>query len=190
MDYLALGYALYRGDRSKTQWQQRHASLEKLLLGAELKGDDDKAAVAKMLHDMAIIKGLFEQVVSNYDSARSLTGVTRDMKLESNERVIAQLLARAQVIDNDAALLAEASNRKVFIVQRRVFSLILMLSLSMVLVIAFIAFILNRNVIGGLKALEEGAERFPGETWITRLASGVTMKSVMSRVPLTTCQTN
>ena len=170
LNYLALGFALYQGDRFKTQWHQRHASLEKHLLGAELTGDDDKAAVADMRHEMAVIKDLFEQVVSNYDSAGSLAGIARDMKLETNERILARLLARAQGMDNDATRLAEANKRKDFIVQRRVFFTILGLSLFMVLVIAFIAFVLSRSVIDGLKALEEGAEAISSGNMDRRIA--------------------
>jgi signal transduction histidine kinase len=158
LNYLARGDALYQGDRYRTQWHQRHASLEKLLTGVELKGDDDKAALLKMLQDMGAIKGLFEQIVSNYDSARRLAGVAREMKLESNKRATARLLARIQVMGNDAAQLAETNNRRIFIVQKRVFLTILTLSLSMILVIAFIALVLSRNVMGGLTALKEGAE--------------------------------
>lgn len=157
LNYLTLGYALYQMDRFKTQWNQRYTSLEKHLRGAKLEGDADKAAVARMLREMGIIKGLFEQAVSNYDSAKSLAGIAREMKLESNERVIARLLARAKVMDNEAALLSEANNQKVFVIQRWVFLAILALCLLMVLVVAFVAFILSRDVLRGLKALEEGA---------------------------------
>jgi signal transduction histidine kinase len=157
LNYLTLGYALYQGDRFKTQWQQRYDSLEKHLLRKEFGNEDDKAVVVKMQHDMKLIKGLFEQAVSNFDSALSLTGIARDMKLGSNDRVIAQLQARTQAMNNEATFAATASKQKVFAVQRRIFLTILVLSLSMVLLVAFIALILSRSVIGGLKALEEGA---------------------------------
>lgn len=158
LNYLARGDVLYQGERYRTQWYHRHASLEKILLGTKLNGEDEKAALKKMLQDMKVIKGLFERIASNDESARRLTGDAREMKLDSNKRVTARLLARIHVMENDAARLAETNSRKVFAVQKRVFLVILTLSLSMILVIAIITFVLNRNVMGGLTAFKEGAE--------------------------------
>ncbi|MCK9392152.1 MAG: HAMP domain-containing protein, partial [Syntrophales bacterium] len=153
---LARDYASSQSERSRTQWHKRYASLEKLLLTTELSDADSKAASAKMVQDIGVSKGLFEQVASNYASARNQTGVMREMKLASNARAIARLLAKAQVMSNDAALMAEIGTQKALVAQRRVFLTILMLSLSMLLVIAFIAFILGRSVVRGLKELEAG----------------------------------
>jgi signal transduction histidine kinase len=156
LNYLTQGYALNPNERYKTQWRERHASLIKLLRENGLYADDEKAVQMNMLRDLETIGGLFEKIVSNYDSSGKLTGIMRDMRLESNARLSAQLTTRTQSMNNDATLLAQATNQKQSIIQTRVFVIILSLCLAMVAVIVYIALVLTRSVVGGLLLLEEG----------------------------------
>src|SRR4030042_1597912 len=118
-------YLLYPGERPLEQWQLKHSSLSKLISDGGFGDDKEKILIEKRItqnHDA--IKTLFNQIVTDHEK-REIPRRSRTQSVlyhEVSEKSASQLIAKTQMILNDASLLRNKSDVEIAMTKRRALS--------------------------------------------------------------------
>jgi PAS domain S-box-containing protein len=159
LNSLSYAYLLLKDKRPKVQWQLKHASLGKVLSEHAVSGKEEEALLSKLRSNHAQIKSLFDVVSERVDERKPDTKGAPSSYDELNEGVTAQLMARTEMMTNDATLLGRASSRRMDAVRRLsiifVFGSAALLILSASLTASFLA----KSIGSSLRVLEQGTQR-------------------------------
>ena len=155
LNSLSYEYLLLGDKRPAAQWRLQHASLGRILTEHAVGSNEEQALLERLRSSHEQLKKLFERV-----SERTVEGREGPSPYdELNEGVTAQLMARAEIMANDASLLGRESARYMGAVQRS--SLIFILGSAFLLIVSATATatLLKKDIGGSIRALELGTER-------------------------------
>lgn len=154
--YLTFDYALHHEARAQAQWQQRHASLSKLLefRGATV-GPRHGEVLAGLREANATLSSLFQQLAANRADLLG-EGDRRRMAEDFEERVTSQIVVRLEAMIGDALGWSEESRLRVLAAQRRAMLTVSALGGLIVVVIGGALLLAHRSVSGPLRALQTG----------------------------------
>jgi PAS domain S-box-containing protein len=155
LNSLSYEYLLLRDKRPAAQWRLQHASLGRILAEHAVGSNEEQALLERLRSSHEQLKKLFETVSER--AAEDRGGPSSYDELD--EGVTAQLMARAEILANDASLLGRESARYMGAVQRS--SLIFILGSAFLLIAsaAATAALLKKGIGGSIRALELGTER-------------------------------
>jgi len=154
--YLSLEYALQHGSRTRIQWQQRQASLAKLLAAdSGLDGAEEKAILGELKNNLRRVDGLFTLLVENRRDL-ALDPHRGAVLVELETRLSGQITNKTQAMISAALKLSERSRAAVLVAQQRANTAVATFGGLVVLVVAVIIFITLRSVTRPLDRLREG----------------------------------
>jgi signal transduction histidine kinase len=193
---LTYAYLLLKDTRPKVQWEVKHASLGKELSEQVAGSREQEALLARLRSNHEQIKRLFEAVSHRGAKKSAATESASSAYDELNEGITAQLLARAEMMTNDASLLNRESERRLDATKRAAFILIVASASFLIVSAAITASLLAKNIGGSIRALERGTERIAsgdlghqvvvtGNDEISRLAAAFNQMAAQLRVDTT-----
>ena len=170
LNSLSYAYLLLKDKRPKVQWQLKHASLGKVLSERIVGSGEEKELLARLRSNHEQIKRLFDVVSARVEESRTADRNHSSSYDELNEGVTAQLMARAEMMSNDASLLGRESGRHRDTVRR--ISSILVLASTLILIVsaALTAFFLAKSIGGSIRGLEKGTQRIAAGDLAYRVA--------------------
>ncbi len=156
---LSYAYLLLRDARPKAQWELKYESLGKALSEHVTADREQDLLLTRLRSSHAQMKQLFE-LLSNRDvsSPPNAAGASTSYD-ELNEGITAQLLARAEMMTNDAALFNRESERNMETTRRTALLLTVAFAALLVLFAAATASLLAKSIGGSISALQEGTQR-------------------------------
>ena len=147
---------MLKDKRPGAQWQLKHASLGKLLSEHVAGSGEEEALLARLRsnHEQTqkALRCGSERTVEGREGAASPYD-------ELSEGITAQLMARAEMMANDASLLGRESARHMDAVQQTSFILVLASAFVLIVSAAATASLLARSIGGSIRALEQGTQR-------------------------------
>ncbi len=158
LNSLSYAYLLLRSERPKIQWQLKHDSLGKLLSEHRAIVSEEQALLNRMRENHGQMKRLFDAVSREASRSGKVSAQDRFLYDELNEGVTAQLITRAEMMVNDASLLARSAGRRVEDLRRS--SLILVFASAFILILSAVStsFVLAKNIAGSMRGLDKGAQ--------------------------------
>jgi PAS domain S-box-containing protein len=159
LNSLSYAYLLLKDKRPKVQWQLKHASLGKVLSEHAVSGKEEEALLSKLRSNHEQIKRLFDAVSQGVEKRGAGTKSAFSSYDELNEGITAQLMARTEMMTNDATLLGRLSSRGMNTVRQ--VSVIFVLSSAAILILSasLTASLLAKSIGSSLRVLERGTER-------------------------------
>jgi len=157
LNSLSYAYLLLKSERPRIQWQLKHDSLRKLLSEHIAAMSEEQALLERLRQNHGRMQELFNAVSARASLGKKASRRELSLYDELNESVTAQLITRAEMMVNDASLLARSADRRVEALRRNSFILVLssalVLAVSSVLIAAFLA----KNIGGSMRGLDRGA---------------------------------
>jgi PAS domain S-box-containing protein len=162
MNTITYDYLMNPSERTRQQWERKHASLGGLIGGAAFRAADKKAILNRIRDNHGEAAQFFKRLVENNRRKRKAGPSLRALLDENNERHVTQLMARSQLMISDAEALVRASSLTINRVQSWSFWLITAVILLSMLVAAAISYFLNRTINRSLATLTRGTELIAG----------------------------
>lgn len=155
---LSYSYLLLRHERPEMQWLIKHSSLEKVLSEHIVESPEEQTLLVRLRANHEQLKHLFDSVSAQANEPRKGEDAF-SMYEELNEGVAAQLMARSEMMANDASQLGRLSARQIDTARR--VSLILVLASAVLLIFsaALTTFLLSRSIGRSIGLLAQGAKR-------------------------------
>ena len=169
LNSLGYAYLLLKDERPRVQWQLRRGALEKVLLEHMAKTPYEKTLITKLRSNLELMKGLFEDAVKGVEESRVSAKNGTSSYDELIEGITAQLMARSEIMVNDASLLGRESTRRVDSIQRQSFILVLAAAFLLILSAFMTAFLLLRSIGGSVRVLKQGTRRIAAGDFEYRL---------------------
>lgn len=146
------GFVLRPDERPRMQWELKHASLGRLIQTLET---GETILLERIARNHGLSKNLFEKLIhrSSVKNYADLEPITYD---EDGQRVVAQLIARTQMIATDAALLTQASTASIVSLNRKSLYVVFGMTLLMSGVITFASLVLRRRIAESFRQMNEG----------------------------------
>jgi len=156
LNSLSYAYLLLKGERPRMQWQLKHDSLGRLLSGRALPGTETRALLERLQQNHKQIKDLFDllSMRAGQDGNSPATGSSPYDEL--NEGVTSQLMTRAELMVNDASLLARLAGQKVDRLHRITLILVLASAVLLILVAVATTVMLIKSIGGSIDELNQG----------------------------------
>ena len=155
---LSYAYLLVKDARPRVQWELKHASLGKVLSEHVVGSREQEVLLERLRSNHAQMKRLFD-VVSRTGQKRTDAGNASTSYDELNEGITAQLLARGEMMANDASLLNRESERQTDVTRRAALILVLASATLLIVSAAVTASLLAKNIGGSIRELERGTQR-------------------------------
>ena len=165
LNLISYDYLLYPGERPLKQWQLRHDSLLKLTSNGGFGEDKEKVIIEKRIsQNHEAIKALFSQIVADYEKRGNLRRSRTQSILyqEVSEKSASQLIAKTQMILNDASLLRNKSDIEIALTKRRASIYVTVSVILMIIIVASTSTHLSRSIARSLSKLEEGTQIIAG----------------------------
>ena len=150
-------YLLHHEDRAQTQWGLKYASLAQLLAGARYKDPEEQAMLEQITQILADIQPLFSQLLTNYET-RGLSEEEMDLSLDLEQRLVSQLMVKAQTMVAVAFRLTEAASAKVEIAQRRGSYLLMAVGGILLALMVSIIILTSNSMVARITNLQRGTE--------------------------------
>jgi len=157
----ALGseYLLLKQARPRVQWHLKHASLGKVL-SVEMRGDqEEEALLAELRSNHEQMKRLFDMASERIETGRSAPENGSLPYHEMTEGVIAQLVARSELMASDASLFRRKSERQVDAARRVSLIFVFVSAIMLTLSASVSATLFAKSIGGSVGALKQGTQR-------------------------------
>lgn len=158
MNTITYDYVMNPSERARQQWERKHASLEKLIASAEFKKEGERAILSRIRNDLGEAYQFFEKILENNQKAKGAPAAARALFHESNDRNVAQLTARSQIMISDAYSLTRVSYDEIGSLQTWSYGLILIAIFIAMMIAGSISYFLSWNISASLKTLKQGTE--------------------------------
>jgi signal transduction histidine kinase/ActR/RegA family two-component response regulator/HAMP domain-containing protein len=156
--YLALEYVLHHQPRTELQWQQRRATLERLLAGTDaFRRDEEIQLLDDLRRHVPTLGRQFSELRGVHAELQSDPG-KREILLELQSRMTGMLMNRAQDMINDAEDLARLSRARILAVQRESVLVTALLGLLILVVVVGAMLLTIRSVARPLARLGRATE--------------------------------
>jgi PAS domain S-box-containing protein len=159
LNSLGYTYLLLKDERPRAQWRLKHGSLGKLLSEQVLTTPDEQALIVRLRSSLVTMKGLFDVLVKGAEEGIKDAKGTVSPYDELNEGVVAQLMARSEIMVNDASLLGRESAARMDAVVLRSFFLVLISACMLIISAIVTASLLVTKIGGSIRALTQGTHR-------------------------------
>ena len=156
---LSYAYLLLKDERPQMQWELKYASLGKVLSEHAVGSREQEVILARLRSNHEQMKQLFDVLSERDEKSPTSVGSTSSTYDELNEGITAQLLARAEVMTNDASLLGREAERYVGAVRRTSLILIVVSALILMVSATITASLLAKSIGGSIGVLEQGTQR-------------------------------
>jgi PAS domain S-box-containing protein len=153
---LARSYTASPAERPKRQWLERYDSLAGLLSRTSY-DSSEREVIERLRETQAGAKKIFEELVARYEGEGEAPAPLRQLRQESRERLVAQLIGKNQEIQYNAYVLDRKSVEEIDAIQTRAFFLILGLITFLVIVLSFTSSRLYGAIVHPLNTLEKAA---------------------------------
>ncbi|MCK5585432.1 HAMP domain-containing protein, partial [Candidatus Bipolaricaulota bacterium] len=150
-------YLLHHEERAQAQWELRHGSLDQFLRGFEAHNSAEEEILSRIIQEHAQLQPLFSQLVTDYES-RDLSTEKAAVSLDLEQRLVSQLLVKAQTMVADAFRLEEIVRARVESTQRRGNFLLVALCLPILGVIIVLIALVSNRIVAGITKLRQGTE--------------------------------
>jgi signal transduction histidine kinase len=154
LDMLSRAYALYLLDRPKTQWNQQYDTLTRILNENKWTGQE-KEIIDGLKVKQARAKRIFNEMIVRREEVDAASEPLRQLRKQSLQRLMTQLIATTQSMGSDAYLLVKGSAAEIGRSQQRVFFVILALSIILIGMIGFAFLRLYAGIVKPLKTIDE-----------------------------------
>ena len=151
---LARAYTASLAERPKKQWLERYDSLARLLSQASY-DSSERDVIERLRETQAGAKKIFEELVASYEGEGAVPAPLRQLRQESRERLVTQLIGKNQEMEYSAYILDRRSTEEISAIQTRAFFLILGLIVLLLIVLSFASSRLYRAIVHPLLALEK-----------------------------------
>ncbi len=162
---ISYDYLLYPGERPLKQWQLKHTSLSKLISNGGFGDDKERVIIEKRIsQNHEAVKALFNQIVADYEK-RGNPRRSRTQSIlyqQASEKSASQLIAKTQMILNDASLLRNKSDIEIALTKRRASIYVIVSVILMVIIVASASTHLSWSIGRSLSKLEEGTQIIAG----------------------------
>ncbi len=165
LNLISYDYLLYPGERPLKQWQLKHTSLSKLISNGGFGVDKEKVIIEKRIsQNHEAIKALFDQIVADHEKRGNPRGSRTQSILydEVSEKSASQLIAKTQMILNDASLLRNKSDLEIALTKRRASIYVIVSVILMIIIVASTSTHLSTSIARSLSKLEEGTQIIAG----------------------------
>lgn len=158
MNTITYDYVMNPSERARQQWERKHASLGKLIASAEFKRAGERAILSRIRNDLGEAYQFFEKILENNQRTKRAPAAARALLHESNDRNVAQLMARSQIMISDAYSLTRVSYEEINSLQTWSYGLILIAIFIAMMIAGSISYFLSWNISASLKTLKQGTE--------------------------------
>jgi PAS domain S-box-containing protein len=158
MNTITYDYVMNPSERARQQWERKHASLGKLIASTEFKREGERAILSRIRKDLGEAYQFFEKILENNQKKRRAPAAAQAILDESNERNVAQLMARSQIMISDAYSLTRVSYEEIGSLQTWSYGLILIAIFIAMMIAGSISYFLGWNISASLKTLKRGTE--------------------------------
>lgn len=158
MNTITYDYMMNPSERAIQQWELKHASLANLLKGTKFEREEQRDILRRIVKNHEEASPLFEQLIRNSAEKRQISHAKQARLDEDNERIVAQLMARTQVMISDVNTLSQASGAAIRKVQFWSFGLIAAVLVITAVLASAISYFLSRNITTSMETLKRGAE--------------------------------
>ena len=170
LNSLSYAYLLFKDKRPKAQWQIKYASLGKALSEHTTESVTGKDLLARLRSNHEQMKQLFEAASEGANGGGPVPAKPSSSYDELKEGVTAQLLARAEMMSNDASLLGRESEQLRDYARKTSFILVLASALILMVSAAATASLLTKSIGGSIRRLKQGTQRIASGDLAFRLA--------------------
>jgi methyl-accepting chemotaxis protein len=154
--YLTLEYVARHEVRVRSQWEQRQASLSRLLeRTTAFTGKDELVILERLRHTNQNIYALFTELMTNYQT-READPAKHALIEEREARLTGQIMNKSQAMISDALSLSEQSRAGVLQAQRRASVTVVAFGTGIAFFIVATLFLTFRSVTRPLATLREG----------------------------------
>ena len=163
---LCYEYLQHRSQRAHLQWQQKHASLRKLLWELDFQPADERESLAAARMVYQDIESLFAQLTPEQEDqqedqqAGQQDGPKPDGPVfrRFQQRLASQLLAKSHALVSRLSRLTHASNARARAVERRTKLLVVALAAVVAILVAAASLRIGRGITRSIAGLREGTE--------------------------------
>ncbi len=156
---LSYAYLTLKDARPRVQWELKHAALGKVLSEHVAGSREQEILLGRLRSTHEQLKRLFDVLSQRDEKTPAATGSASTPYDELNEGITAQLLARAEMMANDASLFNRESERRMDDARRGALILILGSASLLIISAAVTSSLLARSIGGSISALQEGTQR-------------------------------
>ncbi|MGD0231478.1 MAG: ATP-binding protein [Syntrophorhabdales bacterium] len=142
---------------TEMQWMDRHRSLTRLITEASMRGKREKLLLDRLTRTNVSLGIVFSCIRSYREAGSRVSGERRELYAESEERLMAQLMAKTQGMVHDGGLLVQESKHAILAVQSRSFQIILSLVVMLIGNVLLTFYHLYTTIVQSLEKLHEGA---------------------------------
>jgi len=150
---LARAYAADPEELFKRQWLERYDSLARLLSQTSY-DSSERDVIERLKETQASTKRIFEKLVASYEGEGTTPAPLRQLRLESKERLVTQLIAKNQEMEYNGYLLDRKNTEEIDAIQTKAFFLILGLIILLLVVLFFASSRLYKAIVYPLHSLE------------------------------------
>jgi signal transduction histidine kinase len=154
LDMLSRAYALYLLDRPKTQWDKQYDTLTGILNEGKW-NSPEKEIIDGLKVKQARAKSIFNEMIVRREEVNAGSEPLRQLRKQSLQRLMTQLIATTQSMSSDAYLMAKGSAEEISRSQQRIFFVILVLCILFIGIIGFAFLRLYLGIVKPLKTIDE-----------------------------------
>ena len=162
MNTITYDYVLNPSERTRQQWERKHASLGELIGKAPFTGEEKRTMLVRIRENHRDADRLFKRIIENSRKMAQAGPAAQVLLEESNARNVAQLMARAQSMSSEAYALVSISYREIHRLHDWAFWLITAVILLSMAVAWAITHFIGRTINHSLGMLAEGTAIIAG----------------------------
>ena len=177
LESLTYYYIFHPEERPKQQWELKHASLGGLLREEQFQDEWDRKVVQRIRSNHESLKQIFTQLVSHLEAEVNLTAAEKALSAEARERIVAQFIAKSQMMSDDAFHLSRADKEAIGKVLWKSFFIVLISLILLIAAVSGVSGFLERTITGSLRRLREGTEKIAAGTGLWDLEHRIGMSA-------------
>ncbi len=164
LESLTYYYIFHPEERPKQQWKLKHDSLEALLHEEQFREERDRKFVQRIRFNNESLKQIFTQLISHLEAQVNLTPAEKAVSAEARERIVAQFIAKSQMMSDDAFHLSRTERDEIRGVLWKSFFIVLVSLILLIAAVSGVSGFLERTITASLRRLREGTEEIAGGT--------------------------
>jgi PAS domain S-box-containing protein len=162
MNTITYDYVMNPSERARQQWERKHTSLGALIGNAEFTKTEKTAILNRIRENHKDAARFFERILENNRKKQQADAAMSELLDENNERNMAQLMARSQIMISDAYALVRVSYAEIDLARSRSFGLIMAAIFLSMMIAGAISYYLGRTINRSLQTLTKGTELIAG----------------------------
>ncbi|MHB8907289.1 MAG: ATP-binding protein [Syntrophales bacterium] len=158
MNTITYDYVMNPSERARQQWERKYASLGELVATEIFTKEETRAILHRIRGNLGEAHQFFEKILENNQKKERTTAAAQAVLDENNERNVAQLMARSQLMISDAYSLTRVSYEEIDSLQTWSYGLIMIAIFIAMMIAGTISYVLSWNISASLRTLKQGTE--------------------------------